>query len=158
VENSKETTLIYKDIRKIKAAQYLALHRMKSELGSFGRVVDVFIEMNMPAYNTFIEELSQVYDYEIVNRCMNHVSIICDGWKKVKELVDSMHNFVETRVRHLPNRKEQAKVILDSYGTTNRASYLFSILDEKPLEKDHYKKLLYQLVREPEERELIETV
>lgn len=138
------------EIRKVKAEQYLALHRMKSELGSFGRVVDVFIEMGMPSFQNFVAELSDVYDYEIVSKCMGHVSLICDAWKEVEKILKHMELFLEETVKLLPSRKDQAKAILDSYGKTNRGSYLFLLLDGKSLEKDHYKKLLYQVVKEPE--------
>jgi hypothetical protein len=58
-----------------------------------------------------------------------------------------MRNFVNTKVRNLPTRKEQAMVILNSYGETNRSGYLFKILDNKPLENDDYKKLLFQILK-----------
>ena len=142
------------EIRKVKASQYLALHRMKSELGSFGRVLDVFIEMGMPTYGDFYNQLSEVYDYEIVERCRPHISLLCDAWKEVEKLISGMNNFLETKVKKLTTRKEQAKLILDSYGNTNRAGYLFTLLAGRELEKDNYKKLVYQIVKEPEEREL----
>ena len=147
-------------IRKIKSEWYLALHRMKSELGSFGRVVDLFFTLDMPEYKSFYEMVEEQYDFEIAQRIMPSMSIICDGWKKVAEIVNGMEMFVENKLRnisaqggHKAIRKEQAKLIFDSYGKTNRAGYLFSILDGRDLGKDEYKKLLYQIVKEPEEKD-----
>lgn len=141
------------EIRKVKAEHYLTLHRMKSELGSFGRVVDVFVEMGMPTYKDFYNQLLEVYDFEIVEKCRGHISLLCDAWKEVNKLLEGFDNFLENKVKKLTNRKDQAKIISDSYGggQNNRAGMLFSLLDGKSLDKNQMKRLIYQIVKETEE-------
>ncbi len=144
-------------ITKIKSDWYLTLHRMKSELGSFGRVVDAFFAMNMPTYKDFYNSIAETIDFEVANRCIPHISIICDGWKEVDLIVKGMKKFVKTQLTphenksFRDNRKVQAQLIFDAYGKTNRSGYVFNILDGKEFEVDDYKKLLYQVIKEPQE-------
>lgn len=158
----KEGLCIYSNkdqsIRKVKSEWYLTLHRMKSELGSFGRVVDVFFVLDMPSYTDFYNQISEIYDFEIANLCIPHISIICDGWKIVGDIVKGMEQFVNNTLLTVQAkggtsaiRKKQAELTFNAYGKTNRAGYVFSLLDGKGLDKDAYKKLLYQSIREPEE-------
>ena len=132
------------EIRKIKGSWYLALHRMKSELGSYKRVLEVFLEMGMPDFNSFYSQLVEIYDYEIAEQARPHISIVCDAWKEVVDIEAGMRKFVE-RIKKLDTRKEQAQEIISSYGRANRSGFLFKILDgAEALEKDDYKKLLFQ--------------
>ena len=131
---------------------------MKSELGSFGRVLDVFIEFQMPNYKDFHSMIEEAYDYEIAQRVIPHMSIICDGWKEVEQIIKGMYSFLEESVKPIKSnkgfreiRKLQATKIFEAYGKTNRSGYLFKLLDDNGLEKDDYKKLLYQVIKEPEE-------
>jgi hypothetical protein len=43
--------------------------------------------------------------------------------------------------------KLQAEQVISAYGNTNRASFLFKILDNRPLGKEEYKKLLFQVLK-----------
>jgi hypothetical protein len=47
----------------------------------------------------------------------------------------------------LPSRKEQAQLVISSYGETNRAAFVFKLLDGKSLGKEEYKKLLFQILK-----------
>jgi hypothetical protein len=135
------------EIHKIKSERYLVLHHMKSELCNIEKTIDVWLEQKMPDYNTFYTYIVNSFDYELAEQSRGHISNICDGKKEVDKIIDHMRNFVNTKVRNLPTRKEQAMVILNSYGETNRSGYLFKILDNKPLENDDYKKLLFQILK-----------
>lgn len=134
------------DIRKLKSEWYLSLHRMKSELCSLERVIDVFFGVGKPSYNEFYSQLIEIYDYEIVTSAQGYMSNICDAWKEVNKIVEGMETFT-SKVKALPSRKEQAAEILSSYGETNRAKFVFSLLDGKELADDNLKKLLYQVMK-----------
>lgn len=148
-------------ITKIKAEIYLALHRMKSELSSFGRVLDVFIEFDMPSYTDFHSLVTEAYDFEIAQRAMPHMSICCDGWKEVKNIIVGMQNFLDNTLNTIQSkkgfretRKQQAKAIFESYGhKSNRAGMLFTLLDGGDLGKDEIKKLMFQVIKEPIEED-----
>lgn len=133
-------------IRKIKSDWYNTLHRLKSELGNYERVVDFFIECGMPNYRDLYDSVCQLLDYEIAEMSKGHMSKVCDAYKVVQNILEGMENFVE-KIKHLPSRKEQASKILEAYGNTNRASYVFNILDKKPITTEAIKKLIIQTTK-----------
>lgn len=134
-------------IHKIKAAKYLLLHHLKSELNSTEKVLDVWLEQGMPDYNTFYNYIFTTFDYELAEQIKGMISRIVDGKKEVNKIVDGMNSFVNNRLRSLPSRKEQAQLVISSYGETNRAAFVFKILDNRPLGKEEYKKLLFQVLK-----------
>ena len=147
----KEGVVIYSQdgqmLHKVKGAWYLALHHMKSELSSTEKVMDVWLEQKMPDYNSFYNYISTTFDFELAEQIRGTISNLCDGRKEVDKIIEHMRGFINSKVRHLTSRKEQALTILNSYGETNRSGYLFKILDNKPLEKDDYKKLMFQVLK-----------
>ena len=134
-------------IHKVKGAWYLALHHMKSELSNIEKVMDVWLEQGMPDYNTFYNYIFTTFDYELAEQCKGMISRIADGKKEVNKIVDGMNDFVNNRLRSLSTRKEQAQLVISSYGETNRASFLFKLLDGKSLGKEEYKKLMFQVLK-----------
>lgn len=131
-------------IRKIKSTWYLALHRMKSDLGTLNRVIEVYFALGKPTYQEFMERIGETFDYEVIKMARGHISRVCDAVKEVNKIVAGMQRFVE-KVKPLLTRKEQAQQIISSYGKTNRASFVFNLLDGKELEDDQIKKLVYQM-------------
>lgn len=134
-------------IHKVKGAWYLALHRMKEALASFDKVVDVWYSQGEPDYQTFEANIIAQFDWELWQQCRGDASRICDGAKEVKKIVDAFGLFVENRLKHLPSRKEQAIETIKAYGDTNRASFIFKLLDGKELSSEDRKKLLYQVLK-----------
>jgi hypothetical protein len=133
------------EIKKVKSAWYLTLHRMKTELGSFERVVDLYFVINKPDYNTYYQYVVDNFDYELAESCKSHISRICDGMKEVNKIVKAMKEKAD-EVRGL-TRKEAAAIILSDYGVTNRSGMVFSLLDNKPLQDKDYKRLLFQVTK-----------
>lgn len=148
----KEGVVVYSHngqiLHKVKGAWYLALHHMKAELSNIEKIMDVWLEQQMPDYNTFYTYIVNSFDYELAEQCRGHISNLCDARKEVDKIIEHMRGFINSKVRTLPTRKEQAITILSSYGETNRSGYLFKLLDNKPLEKDDYKKLLFQVLKQ----------
>ena len=134
-------------IHKIKASKYLLLHHLKSELSSLEKIMDVWLEQGMPDYNTFYNYIFTTFDFELAEQIKGMISRIVDGKKEVNKIVDGMNSFVNNRLRSLPTRKEQAQLVISSYGETNRASFLFKLLDGKSLGKEEYKKLMFQVLK-----------
>lgn len=133
------------DIRKVKSAWYLALHKMKSELGSFEHLVDLYFAMGTPTYEEFAEHIKQNFDYEIGESIRGDISRIAGGMKEVRELMKAMEQKVNT-LRAM-SRKDAAAIILQAYGNTNRSGMAFKRLDNKELVQDDIKKLLYQVLK-----------
>jgi len=147
----KEGVCVYhhgdQEIHKVKSAWYLMLHRMKSELGSLDKVIDVWGAQNYPDYNTFYNYIGDTFDYELAETCRGHISRIADGYKEVLKIVAYMKEFVEP-LKSVP-RKNAALKILSSYGNTNRSSFCFQLLDGKDLmaDREAIKKLLFQVLK-----------
>jgi len=132
-------------LHKVKGAWYLALHHMKSELSNIEKVMDVWLEQGRPDYQTFYTYIVNTFDYELAEQCRGHISNICDGYKEVIKIVEAMGRFVEPL--KTVGRKDAALKIIAAYGETNRGGFCFKILDGKPLVKDDYKKLLFQVLK-----------
>jgi hypothetical protein len=147
----KEGVVVYSKndqmLHKVKGAWYLALHHMKSELSNIEKVLDVWLEQGMPDYQTFYNYIFTTFDFELAEQVKGMISRIVDGKKEVNKIVDGMNNFVNNRLRSLPSRKEQAQLVISSYGETNRAAFVFKLLDGKSFGKDEYKKLLFQVLK-----------
>lgn len=145
----KEGVVIYspQGAHKAKGLWYLALHRMKEALASFDKVVDCWYEQGEPPYQKFEEFIITQFDFELWSQIRGDASRICDGTKGVDQIVAGMRRFVDETLKPLPNRKEQALKVLSAYGDTNRASFVFKLLDGKTLERNDRKKLLYQVLK-----------
>jgi len=149
-KNKEGVVLNYNDSQnqiKIKSQWYLALHHMKSELSNIEKVLDVWLEQGMPDYTTFYNYIVTTFDFELAEQAKSTISRIVDAKKEVNKIVDGMNNFVNNRLCSLPSRKEQAQLVISSYGETNRAAFVFKILDGKSLGKEEYKKLLFQILK-----------
>jgi hypothetical protein len=151
VWKGKEGVCVYSNngqaIHKVKGAWYLALHHMKSELASFEKVIDVWMSLGKPTYTEFYNKVAEQFDFELANQIQGDMSRIADGYKEVEKIVAGMNVFVNDTLKKLPSRKEQAIKVIQSYGETNRASFIFKLLDGKMLGDDELKKLLYQVLK-----------
>lgn len=155
IENwkGKEGVVVYSSggqtLHKCKAAHYLMLHRLKSELSSTEKVIDVWLSQGRPSYNVYFDYLATTFDFELANQVRGTISNVCDAYKEVNNIIDGMHRFVE-KVKNMSSRKEQAVSIISSYGKeTNRSGFVFKILDGKDLrlDDDAIKKLLFQVLK-----------
>jgi hypothetical protein len=132
-------------IRKVKAAHYLLCHRMKSEVSSVEKVIDLWFAQGRPTYQEFYKFIADTFDHELAVMCQGNISQVCDAWKGVQPILNGFATFVD-KVKHL-SRREAAEKILQAYGQTNRASFVFALLDGKVLNNDQLKKLLYQVIK-----------
>ena len=139
-------------IRKFKACEYLALHRMKSEISSQEKVIDVFIDwfMQFPldadtGYQAFFQYLTNKFDFEIATMARGHASNICDGMKEVRRIMAALVKCAE-ECKSM-TRKDAAARIIQAYSTTGRSSIIFKLLDNKVLCSDDWRKILYQVLK-----------
>ena len=138
------------EILKVKSAQYLYLHRAKSEISSIEKVMDLYLSYrgelgHSPSYQEFFAYLEKTFDYEIATMAQSNVSQIADAMKEVEKILAGMTKFLAP-LRDKP-RRDAALAITQAYGSTGRSSMLFKMLDNKPLLADDYKKLLFQVLK-----------
>lgn len=132
------------EIHKVKGAEYLAAHRLKGELGSFERVVDLWFALNRPDEKGFEAYLNEKFDFEVYSMCRGSVFLICEAWKDTQVILREMKAFADSLDGE--NRKEAASQIMSRYRDTNRTGFLFSFLDGKPLNDKQIRQLLYQVL------------
>lgn len=131
-------------IHKIKCASYLAKHRFK-ENATLENVVDLFSSYNYPEYKEFEERLVKAFDYECFAMVRGFASQVAEAMKEVRLIESAM--LAKVNSLRGKSRKDAALVIQQAYGETNRASFCFKMLDNRPLVDDDYKKLLYQSLK-----------
>ncbi len=133
-------------IRKIKGEWYNSVHCFRNAM-NLKNIVELYFVLEQPGYKAFCEAITNQYTYEGFMMAQPLISQISDGMVKVKKITDGMKRFVE-RLKNTPlqfsSRKLQADHIISSYGETNRADIVFSILDGKEPNKNQLKKLLFQ--------------
>lgn len=128
-------------IRKVKSDWYITIHNFRNEM-NLKNIVDLYQEHDMPAFDTFCTMVENQYTYEGLLQAKSLISQICDAKKKSDDIIAGMKRFLENN-KGKP-RKVMAEIIYGSYGTTNRADMVFTLLDGKPLERKQFKKLLFQ--------------
>lgn len=153
----KEGVVIYSDhdqmLHKTKGFWYLSLHRMKEALASFDKVIDVWSEQGEPSYSDFEASITTQFDFELWSQIRGEASRICDASKDVQHIIDGMQKYVANTLLLLGDPKDkkvrgqQARQVVASYGITNRANFVFKLLDGKVLDPDDRKKLLYQVLK-----------
>jgi len=147
----KEGIVIYSNngqsLHKSKSMWYLNLHRMKESLSSIDKVIDVWFEQDRPPYQTFEDNITKQFDFDLWQQIRGEASKICDAWKGVEKIIEGMRKFVDGTLRPMATRREQAERVISSYSVSNRASMVFSLLDSKPLTSEQGKKLLYQVLK-----------
>lgn len=143
----KEGVCVYskggQEIHKVKGADYLLKHRFK-ENATLENTLDLFVAYGYPQYQEFEAKLVEQFDHECFVMVHGFASTIVDAFKQVKDIEDGMYRFALPLMK-LP-RKDAAAKVLQSYGITNRANFVFTLLDGKPFGDKEYTKLMRQVL------------
>lgn len=138
-------------IRKIKGDWYLSVHNFRNAM-NLKNIVDLYFIMEQPDYQTFCDGVQNQFDWEGLMMAKPLISQVCDGMKTVHNIIDGMNRFIQRMTKGeyadankmKANRKAWATEIIASYGETSRADIAFTLLDGKPLNRNQWKKLLFQ--------------
>jgi hypothetical protein len=134
----KEGVVLYspdgQTLKKIKADEYLELHRLATGMTSLGQVLDVFMASpKFICYNDFYKYVETTLDYEIVEKCKDHIQKICEAYVMfcltkmlLKESVDEFEKMYPDLTR-----KEKAEWIIDSCPVSWERAYAFLCLDKR---------------------------
>jgi hypothetical protein len=139
-------------MHKIKSSWYLAFKRMKDEI-SRENLIKAWFELNKPDYKYFTSTIENYFGIEIAAQIRGDMSIICDSWKEVLEIIAGFNSFIKTNITSVGNvenpnfRKEMKNIIVSSYGKTSRADYVLKIVDGKELNDNDLEHLLYQCIK-----------
>jgi hypothetical protein len=151
---SMEGVVIYtklgQTLHKLKSVWYLSLHRMKSLLGSFEKVFDVWISFGKPMnYKEFYDKMVETFDYEIAEQCKDMLREIVEIGLEVKCLLVSLEWAIK-QIQELPTKKEQALHIQKIYKDYQTIMFLW--LNGKEISDKAYKNL-YFMIKEKYEKD-----
>lgn len=109
----KEGVVIYSSdgqtLKKIKAEQYLSLHKLATGIRGLNNVLEVFLEsLRFVEYDDFYEYVRTSLDFEIAEKIKDEIFQITEAYKKYVHTLDVIKYKIEHNVRFLPTRKEQA--------------------------------------------------
>ena len=82
-------------LHKLKSEDYLIKHRLKSELSSLDRVLDLYFAWEMPSHEQFTILFLQNFDYELLNSCRHFIQNIMEAKDEVNSFVSYLSGFVE---------------------------------------------------------------
>lgn len=133
-------------IRKVKGVEYLAKHRFKSMV-SMETTIDLYFQYGQPDFKAFETLLITEFDYECYEMVRGFASKIAEAKKEVVKIIEHMRSFVTGLTTRGLSRKDMAQEIIQAYGSTNRASFAFTILDNREIKEDGIKKLIYQCLK-----------
>lgn len=140
-------------LHKVKSADYLIKHRLKEEFGNLEKVLDFYIQQKCPRFDEFQTMISNVTDYETATEIVGDISKCVDAWKDVQKIMKGMDVFVESVLLPMGDPRDKkvralmAQKVLSSYGTTNRASFVFKRLDGYAFGNEEIKKLFWQVLK-----------
>lgn len=128
---------------KLKSDWYLFIHRVKSQLNSTNNLIDYYVDCEMPLYDIFYKKIETEFDFEIALQLKNEIEKICNAGERAKKYIDNILDMVHD-IRKIESRKEQAEMIKRHYQ--DNSSYAFSVLDNKPITKTQFIKLINQKI------------
>lgn len=128
-------------LKKTKADRYLYLHRIKSTLNNEKNLLEFYVDREMPSAADFTKIIETEFDFEIAKDLNQQIEKICEAGEKAKKYIDNMLEMIHD-IRKVETRKEQAEMIKKNYQSD--ASYAFAILDNKPISKDQWLKIIAQ--------------
>jgi hypothetical protein len=134
------------EITKVKTEYYVYCHRIISGFRSRSNVIDFYMENGCKDYCSTIEDIGNLFDFEVQEFILPHLSKICDGMKEVNRIVEYMISWLKENLHR--SRKEIALDIQQKWGSTNRSGMAFTLLDNDfILSRDQKKKLLFQVLK-----------
>lgn len=129
-------------MRKVKADEYLRLHRLKSELGNINRVAEFFAEAGCPSYEDTYKLIETSLDFEVAERCKGDIKTVCGIWEE--ELINLVYLegcvSPEFGTEKFESRKDAALFIKDRFKDYMTEAFL--ILDGKPITNKEKLKLI----------------
>lgn len=126
-------------LKKAKSLRYLYLHRIKSQLNSDKNLMEYYIDNDMPSCGDYFKLIEKEFDYEIADQLREEIQKVCNIGDKCKKFIDNILEVVHD-IRKVESRKEQAEMIKRNYK--ENSSYVFSILDNKEINKQQWMKLM----------------
>jgi len=130
------------NIVKLKGDWYLVRHRMKSELSSVDKVLDLYLERGQPTFQEFYDYVLGLFDFELAEHARPNMEVVCAAKVKVDEILAKTKAFAEPLMS--VSRKEAALAIIAEFK--GYAKLCFMVLDGRSMSVMDTKKLYEQVM------------
>lgn len=142
----KEGVVLYDEtgqyLRKCKSEWYLSLHAIATGVNSVKQVLNVYLESNRPkTYEQFYKYVEDTMDHEIAEKCKDFMQEIVDAYNSLVDLLLDMKKEIDTYIKKLDTRKDQADAILVKYRGVE-SGMAFTLLDGKNVDEKQIKKYM----------------
>ena len=143
----KEGVVLYSQdgqtLKKIKSDIYCELHKLASGMTSVSQVLDVFMASPKFTYwKDFFTYVETTLDYEIAERCKNHIIEIAGAYNRVDIYEGKLKHFIDHDIKFLPTRKDQALKIQAEIDIPWMQAYCFSLLNGKEIDEKLIRKAI----------------
>lgn len=128
-------------LKKIKAAEYLRLHRCKSAISSMSNLIELFVESGSADEHDFYKYIELTLDHELAEIAKPDINRIGPALKLYTTQYQEVKDFIKTLEG---TRKEQALTIISRWSDW-RKSLAFTLLDNKT-DDQKKAKILEQLI------------
>ena len=128
-------------MRKIKADEYLRIHRLKSRMASPRRVLEFYINAGCPNYINGYKLIEETIDYEVAERCKDDLSSICWANDEIQKEIRHVKSVIENYKGKPSDRSEQAKFVYNEFDQKWRG-IAFGFLDGKEVDLKKVGKLI----------------
>jgi RNA ligase len=118
-------------LKKIKTARYLRLHRVFTGIKTVDHLFDLWMEHDCVDRSMFEQELTMVYDWELVESLKMLLDDLFNKWHNITSLLSTMRSYINNPDFMTLTRREQAKLILEKFS--DDAGVVFSLLDNKKI-------------------------
>jgi len=142
----KEGVVLYspdgQTLKKIKADEYCELHKLATGIKGIKQVLDVFMASpKFYIYREFYNYIETTLDFEIAEKCKDFINDVTEAYGKVVHTITQMKIYVDSNVRFLDTRKEQAMQLQLKYKEVYLA-IAFKVLDNQDIEDKFIKKAM----------------
>ena len=136
----------FQTLKKIKASQYLAIHKIATGMKSLGNILDLFLESpRFVEYQDFYNHVESTIDYEVAEKIKDDMKTITDAYVGYVHSVDTIKKEITNHISHYETRKEQAIAIQRNW-TGWMVPVAFTILDNRDLDDKLVKKSMEALL------------
>lgn len=130
-------------IHKCKAQKYILLHKLRSQLASLDKVIDLYLVQHRPTFDNLYGFVFKTFDFEIAEISKENIKKCCELGVLAQKSLDEISQFVSTLDKS--SRKDCALKIIDKYREKSLDSFAFSILNGKKIEDKDFKRLMENL-------------
>jgi len=129
-------------IHKLKANWYLNLHRLKSEISSTEKLLDVWFMWGKLDYQAFLKKIEETFDYELLQQVQPNIDQLYKAIEKAANTLMGLR--IHIPAWSIMSKKEAALEIIRLYEDRIEKGIAFQLLKGNEINDQFLKKLVMQ--------------